>query len=821
MSVRQTALRLVGVFCVVSAASGCVIDVTPSDSVTGSQTVEDTGVGDVDGTDATDGTGVEVDATAGTGGELNCALPYPCKTEGICDGIVPTCKALDDGSFAWNCNHPDGYVENEGVDDCNGIDDDCDGATDDIADQDSDPVNCTEGVCANAPSRCLNGGWVCQPPPKDPNNPDGYLYESPEVSCDGLDNDCDGQTDVGVVGTAATCGLTGVCRALGTVNCVGGEWDCNPNNYPVQLPFYEPDITCDGLDNNCDGDTDELANPTESGCPNVGPCLSTVVSSCEAGQWLCGYSAVPDYEATEISCDGIDNDCDGTTDQNLVGLSATNCSSAKLGVGVCANGPTPICANAITSCIFDNIEGFEPEELTCDGLDNDCDGETDETLTPPPGECPTSGACASGLIATCTGVGTWNCSFGGADWEPGDETRCDGIDNDCDGATDEDIIDGGAPCLNSGSGVCKGEPVTSVCQNGIFACSYDNVTNYEASEQSCDGLDNDCDGQTDEELTSIIASSCKKVGVCSELTKVQATCKTGNWECDYDLLLPVGYQPTETLCDGKDNDCDGLIDEGISVPGGDVCPPGVCSQSGSAVCIDGEFKCDIANIIGYENPEVSCDGIDNDCDGSTDEGTCGVGDTCSDSDVCASGLCHNDPGGTVSCCVSGEGRCPTAGCGGEVTIGSVTCVELADESATSWYTPECGGAGWLLDTDDDKCPVPACLDGQCLQCFPDSVTCTENNLSVQICDSDGTLDSATLCGGATTCKFPFPGICLRHADQKVDTGQPGDSALGASVMQITADELIVTWHQESGGQFVAISQHVGTDGALETTTIIP
>jgi hypothetical protein len=76
--------------------------------------------------------------------------------------------------------------------------------------------------------------------------------------------------------------------------------------------------------------------------------------------------------------------------------------------------------------------------------------------------------------------------------------------------------------------------------------------------ETCDGLDNDCDDDTDEEL--VPAEGCRPLGVCAG---TQPVCRgAAGWGCEY----PSTYEPQETLCDGLDNDCNGDVDDGCTTP---------------------------------------------------------------------------------------------------------------------------------------------------------------------------------------------------------------------------------------------------------------
>ena len=529
----------------------------------------DEGYADLDGDGAADCVDEDADGDEVPDAQDNCPLTVnPDQEDSDDDGLGDACDIdldgdgvpgeLDNCPVVFNPSQSD--VDDDGDGDLCDSDDDGDGLPDDedncplIAnpeqeDGDSDGVG---DACAGDD----DGDGTPDELDCAPLNPG--IHPDALEECDGVDNNCNALVDEGFPDTDLD----------GLKDCVDGdtdgdgapnELDCAPLDAAISPGAAE---ACNGIDDDCNDKVDDALGELTCG---TGECLHSV-AACQVGKpQFCN----PFEGAVAEFCDGKDNDCDGTGDEEL--------GSSSCGIGKCQH--------TVANCLAGEPQECDPllgaEEEVCDGADNDCDGLIDEALgvlTCGQGEClQVLQLCVNGEEAQCDPLNGAAPEF------------CDGKDNDCDGLFDEElpqIMCGQGECLHSLLGCVEGEVPVCYPLEG-------------AADEVCDGKDNNCDGEIDNNLGMITCG----LGECQELLPM---CTEGQKTfCD-----PFAGATNE-VCDGKDNDCDGFADEDLA----DItCGLGICEHT-VASCVGGvPNQCDPLAGSGEE----LCDDLDNDCDGETD-----------------------------------------------------------------------------------------------------------------------------------------------------------------------------------------------------------
>jgi MYXO-CTERM domain-containing protein len=722
----------------------------------------------------------------------------PADPDGNLALLPCTTQAQANNSSTWLCYNPG--------DPCDNADNNCSAGIDEGAIKCGMPAHCPLAETCNTQDDDCDGltdeGGVC-----------GTCTPTPEV-CDGCDNDCDGTVDEGIA--PISCGLPSPANCAGTKACLlsgqsvtpggclsgGGFGPCTNN------PGNE---VCDGIDNDCDGLADDGIPPVPCGPAglNYGP-----NSQCQQGLQACGGLCIGAVgPGTEI-CDGIDNDCDFQVDEpNLPG------------VGQPCGISTPPCSPGVTACVNGAIVcsgGVQPTGEQCDGVDNNCNGFTDEAPlvdAPLPGQtgcwnlagnccahdnlswCPPPGAgcfdagslqqpCSAGTLS-CAGAQGWVC-LGGT---PPSGEVCDGVDNDCDGTPDDGSFPGegqtcglNAPQTPVPAGCTPGDCQTGVidCQNGFLDC----VGDVPPVNEICNGKDDNCDGTCDNGIP--VGAECDPVYDTAQYPDTDPSlfpCQPGHLECDgLGGLICVGaLGPNPEICDGNDNDCDGSTDEPGPQPNGidgtaDPNDPthvlgGTCPEDMTNVCTPGMYACTngLVQCVGIGAGEFeACDCQDNDCNGVTDnQNPNNMPPLCSPGKSCV------NFGGSCQCAqpCTGEDFCP----GGQICkevessetgrpLGKFCVTDYCGDCETKTVTDAnqnvvCAPAGTVLE-DCFEPPVCECKgqNGCQAPCF--GVTCT----APDVCSNYG--PNAGECVANNCFNVPCPGCGMACNDDGVCVTNP-------------------------------------------------
>ncbi|MFH1468469.1 MAG: MopE-related protein, partial [Pseudomonadota bacterium] len=383
----------------------------------------------------------------------------------------PSAHAGDDG----DCDDAEASVNPGATELCNGVDDDCSGGVDEPSaadaptwyrDNDGDGYG---SAAATTPACTQPSGYLADA--GDCDDGDAHIHPGADEHCDGVDEDCDGAVD----------------------------------DAPVDAATWHADADGDGY-----------------GDPAGATAACTAPSGTVADSSDCDDTSAAVHPGATVTCDGVDDDCDGLVDDEDPGVTGTSTWYADAdgdgyGTGVYTTAACAAPSGYVASpgdCDDTEPDAFPGNAERCDGIDNDCDGAVDEAdaVDADTWYADTDGdgygdaslpqaACSqpSGHEATST-----DCDDGDPAIHPGAEELCDGVDNDCSGVVDDDPVDGEtwyADADGDGYGDAASAQRTCSQPSGTVAdatdCDDAHDTAYPgstATEVPFDGVDQDCDG---------------------------------------------------------------------------------------------------------------------------------------------------------------------------------------------------------------------------------------------------------------------------------------------------------------------------------------
>lgn len=388
---------------------------------------------------------------------------------------------------------------------------------------------------------------------------DDTVFPGARERCDYKDNNCNNQIDEGVLqnyfrdddedGSGDVSEFVEDC--VMPEGHVANSDDCNDNNETINPSARE---LCDKIDNDCNHTIDD---DCECFVDETAECGETDLGECEYGTQVCSirgeWSECLGYigRIREV-CDGLDNDCDGFIDDGVLRVFHLDQDGDGFG------DPE----STVEDCV--PPDGYVENRTDCDDsnpmvwryisafVDGDDDGF---------GAGEVEMVCSGIVLPQGYALNDLDCNDENRLVHPNARELCNGDDDNCNREIDEGY-DIGEVC-SIGIGECYSEGVIVCAENSQE--SFCNAIPGEAREEFCDGSDNDCDGEVDEELERPSQICHTGIGECREEGLEFRVCLGGGWSDEYIGCTAFASEPEEEQCNGLDDDCDGEVDEAGAV----------------------------------------------------------------------------------------------------------------------------------------------------------------------------------------------------------------------------------------------------------------